>query len=179
LDVVFVELDDIENKRGLALETESLGSPATSVNLLVEQGLVVVGTSPSGRPGLTVVDLASRTFSPIGAGKAFTMDTGPMIPTRLWSVDGSNSTGLCFLNLLARDGQARLSSGEIWLDQNIQNILPLGGKSVDNRRYLVVEHAQAENIGNLTVLDADDPDRANARTAYGFLFTNYLERTQP
>ena len=34
-------------------------------------------------------------------------------------------------------------------------------------------------IGNLTFLDADQPDRATARTAYGFLFSNYLEREQP
>jgi hypothetical protein len=34
-------------------------------------------------------------------------------------------------------------------------------------------------VGYLTVLDADQPDRKGARSAYGFLLTDYLERGKP
>ena len=43
----------------------------------------------------------------------------------------------------------------------------------------MVGHDDPNSIGNLTVLDAENPDRASARTAYGFLFTDYLKREQP
>jgi hypothetical protein len=46
-------------------------------------------------------------------------------------------------------------------------------------RTLVLGHNDPTGCGNLTLLDARTPDRATARTAYGFLFTDYLGRNQP
>ena len=80
-------------------------------------------------------------------------------------------------------GAARLTTGETWLDQDITSIVPLATSSTERKsdltRYLVVGHNDPDGIGNLTILDAENPDRANARTAYGFLLSNYLEREQP
>jgi hypothetical protein len=98
-------------------------------------------------------------------------------PSRVWSLDGSN--GISYLNLVARDGQARLATGEVWLDQSIADVLPLGQASSDKHRYLVVDQNDPNSVGNVTFLDADNPDRTTARTAYGFLLTNYLERGNP
>jgi hypothetical protein len=67
----------------------------------------------------------------------------------------------------------------IWLDQTITSINALASPGSDGRRYLVLEQVDPNAYGNLTFLDADNPDRATARTAYGFLFTDYLGRNQP
>jgi glyoxylase-like metal-dependent hydrolase (beta-lactamase superfamily II) len=55
----------------------------------------------------------------------------------------------------------------------------LAGTGPSTPRYLVISHADPDNAGNITFVNADAPDRATARTAYGFLYTNYLQRAQP
>jgi hypothetical protein len=75
--------------------------------------------------------------------------------------------------------QPRLAKGETWLDQTITGIMPLAVTSSDGTRYVVVSHNDPDRIGNVTVLDAEAPDRAQARTARGFLLSKYLEREQP
>jgi hypothetical protein len=101
-------------------------------------------------------------------------------------VDGG--TGLFYLNLLASSpgsttGQGALTMSETWLDQTITSITPLAESSTqwtDNpTRYLVVGLSDPDNIGNLTLLDADSPERASARTTHGFLLADYLQRSQP
>jgi hypothetical protein len=98
-------------------------------------------------------------------------------PSRLWGA--VSGTQLIYFNLVERSGEDSLAHKAIWLDQTITSIQALDSKSVDGHRYLVVEQRDPDRIGNLTFLDADQPDRAWARTAYGFLFSNYLERGQP
>jgi len=182
--VLFADLEGVAISGGLAIEDDSLGAAVSDVQTFVEQGIVVlVGGKFSGSAAVTVVDLADRSFSAFGTARELTLPTFERrSPSRLWHVD--QSTGLCYLDLIARpqnaslpDGEARLTTGETWLDQPISAIVPLA--QPDAPRYLVVAHADPHALGNLTILDAEKPDRTQARTAYGFLLSNYLEREQP
>ncbi len=181
--VIFADLEQVETQGGLSLADFSLGAAATEVHPLLDQGIVVlVAGRFSGSAALTVVDLATRSFSAFGSSSPLSLPTfETRSPSRLWSVN--SGTDLLHLNLVARAGGARLTTGETWLDQNITSILPLAASSTertsDLTRYLVVGHDDPNGIGNLTILDAENPDRASARTAYGFLFTDYLKREQP
>jgi hypothetical protein len=124
-----------------------------------------------------VVDLVDQSFEQIGSGGWLdhpTIETRS--PSRLWGVDSRSL--LCYLNLVPRAGEP-VGTGETWLDQGIASITPLTEASGDGRRYLVVGHDDPNGLGNVTFLDADKPDRATARTAHGFLLTDYLEREQP
>jgi hypothetical protein len=67
----------------------------------------------------------------------------------------------------------------VWLDQPIDSITALAKPSGDSHRYLVLENSDPNSYGSLTFLDADNPDRAGARSARGFLFTDTLARTAP
>ena len=191
--VIFADLEQVSTTGGLALSDYPLAAAAGEVHPLLDQGIVVlVAGKYSGSAAVTVVDLASRSFSAFGTSSSLAVPTfETRSPSRLWSVD--QGTGLCYLNLSARTNtvtglldEPRLATGETWLDQNIVSISPLAVASSRSLapgtlppRYLVVGHDDPNGIGNLTILDADHPDRANARAAYGFLFTNYLERKQP
>lgn len=178
--VLFANLDTIETTGSLSLAEYPIGAAASGVRALTQQGTVVIELSPSGRAGtaLTVVDLASRSFSSIGsAGDLGLRRYETSGPGRLWTVDAAS--GLCYLNLVARPSEARLATGETWLDQSITDILPLSKPSSDGVRYVIALHNDSDAIGNLTVLDAEKPDREHARTGYGFLLDNYLDRGQP
>jgi hypothetical protein len=145
--------------------------------------VALVAGAYSGRSAITVVDLASRSFSAFDTNSSLGAPTFELRnPSRLWSVD--QGTGLCYLNLAERPDKPRMATSETWLDQTITSIAPLAAVSAalpggTPTRYLVVGHDDPDGIGNLTLLDADHPDRANARAAYGFLLTNYLERKLP
>jgi hypothetical protein len=186
--VIFADLNQVATQGGLALTDYPLGASAKEAHPLANaNGKVVsvalVAGSYSGRSAITVVDLASRSFSafdtsgPLGAPTFETRD-----PSRLWSVD--QGTGLCYLNLAERADEPRMATSETWLDQFIETISPLPAASAapaggTPTRFMIVGHEDPNGIGNLTILDADHPNRANARAAYGFLLTNYLERKLP
>jgi len=186
--VIFADLEEVQTTGGLPLSDYSLAAAASEAHLFLHQGLdqnfvVLVADRFSGSAALTVVDLASRSFSTFDAGSALALPTfETRNPSRLWSAD--SGAGLFHLNLVDRaNGGARLTTGETWLDQDIVAVSPLAVSSTERKsdltRYLVVSHYDQDGIGNLTFLDAENPDRANARTAYGFLLSNYLEREQP
>jgi hypothetical protein len=187
--VVFVDLKQVETTGGLALKDFALGAAAFEVHPLLDQGIVVlIADRLYGSAALTVVDLADRSFSPFGTSSSLALPTFELRrPSRLWSVvDG---TGLSYLNLSDRTDangalvSARLATGAAWLDQNITGISPLAQSSTeltsDRDRYVVVNHDDPSGLGNVTILDAEAPDRAKARTARGFLLSKYLEREQP
>jgi len=177
--VLFADLQQVETTGGLAISDSPLRGAASDVWPLVDQGIavLVLGKSRS-ITAFTVVEFATRKFIDITAGETFSSPTlEARNPSRLWGVD--SGTKLSFVNLVAREGEAALAPSFVWLDQNITSIQALDAKSSDGHRYLVVGQSDPDNIGNLTFLDADKPDRATARTAYGFLFSNYLERGQP
>jgi len=177
--VLFADLEQVATDGGIAISDAPLRAPAGDVWPLVDQGIamLVLGKS-SAVSSFTVVELATRRFADITASNAFgtpTLEARPQ--SRLWGV--ASSTKLSWINLIARDGEATLAPSFVWLDQTITRIQALDSKSVDGHRYLVIGQPDPDGIGNLTFLDADKPDRASARTAYGFLYSNYLERGQP
>ncbi len=177
--VLFADLEQVETEGGLAVTDAPLRAAAGDVWPLVDQGIaVLVLGKPSAISAFTVVELATRRFVDITASSTF---GNPYLearnPSRLWGV--ASGTKLSYFNLVARAGEASLTPTSIWLDQTIASIRALDKPGIDGHRYLAVGQSDPDAIGNLTFLDADSPDRATARTAYGFLFSNYLERAQP
>ncbi len=187
--VLSVDLDAAKAANGLTPDQYAIPGAATLVVPLQSQGIafLMYGRSSSNAV-FSVVNLADKlslfdfnSSSALGAAflenrKLSTGDRG----TRLWSVDSpdggrpSPNSGIHFLDLVPR-GQPSTS---IWLDETIASITPLFNPSSDGIRYLVLE--QTPNAyGNLTFVNADNPDRATARTARGFLFASYLGRTAP
>jgi hypothetical protein len=175
--VLIADLEQVETNSGTAIVDSPLRAPVSDVVPLVDQGLAVLvlgqRTSVS---AFTVVEFGTTPrFVEMTVSTTF---DNPYFetrnPSRLWgSVSG---TKLSYFNLVARSGE---NNSPIWLDQTITGIQALAQPSSDKVRHLVVSHDDPDGIGNLTFLDADKPDRATARTAYGFLLSNYLERGQP
>ena len=182
--VLFADMKDIETRGTLALADHPLTASAASVVPLVEQGIAVLlmSAKSAGTTALTVVDLAGRNFNIVAGNPSTTavIDSGNANrPSTQWSMDANDPRGLYHVSLTAYAGQPPLVISETWLDQTITGILPLSQASSDTHRYIFVEQSDPNGIGNVTVLDADAPDHASARTAYGFLLTDYLERGQP
>ena len=152
---------------------------------LLDQGIaVLVLGKPTAISSFTAVELSTRRIVDITASSTFArpyLEARP--PSRLWGV--TDGTKLTYVNLVARKAGTTFAPSFVWLDQEITSIQaldpPLDANPTNPQkpRYLVVGHNDPDGIGNLTFLDADTPDRSTARTAYGFLFSNYLERGQP
>ena len=181
--VLFADLGDVETIGGLAIKDSPLRAPASDVRPLVDQGIAVLVLGKyTAISAFTVVEFGENPrFVEITASSVF---DNPYFetrnPSRLWGAVAG--TKLSYLNLVARVGEDNLASNAIPLDQQITSIQALNTKSADGIRHLVVDHSNPSDpnqIGNLTFLDADKPDRTTARTAYGFLLSNYLERGQP
>lgn len=176
--VLFAALSSVESSRTLALEDHAIGTAVGDVIPLLEQRMVVLmAGSRSGNTAVTVVDVDAQSFRQIGSGSTLANAiVEKRAPSRLWGV--TSGTLLSYMNLSPRPNEP-VGTGEIWLDQPIVSIDPLVEPSADGHRYLVIGHPDSSGLGNVTFLDADHPDRALARTAYGFLLTDYLEREQP
>jgi hypothetical protein len=167
----FTELEEIETKGSQALTDRPLLSTPTHADLL-EQGFVALTCTGSGT-ALVVVNLADKSSSSIVGNtqlKNVTLDSHA--PSHFWGA--ISGTKLTSVSLTPTGVPA-----EVWLDQAITSIIPLPLPSSDGKRYLIIGHNDPSNIGNITVLDADTPSRESARTAHGFLLSNYLERGQP
>lgn len=177
--VLFADLEQVETTGGLSIKDAPLRAAVGDVRPLVDQGIAVLVLGKYGSiSAFTVVEFSTRRFVDIAASGTFANPYFEMrSPSRLWGVD--SGTGLGYLNLVAHGSEATLVHSLVWLDQTITSIQALDQLSSDGHRYLVVGQSDPNGIGNLTFLDADHPDRATARTAYGFLFSNYLERSQP
>ena len=178
--VLFADLEQVETTGGLSIKDAPLRAAVGDVRPLVDQGIAVLVLGKYGSiSAFTVVEFGiTSKFVDIAASGTFANPYFEMRnPSRLWGVD--SGTGLGYLNLVAHSSEATLVHNLVWLDQTITSIQALDQASSDGHRYLVVGQSDPNGIGNLTFLDADHPDRATARTAYGFLFSNYLERVQP
>jgi hypothetical protein len=176
MTATFAYLDTIETAGSLALADYTMGAAATQVQPVNPQTVVLVYGKMVGSNAFSVLDLTKRSFSTIGSMTQLSNPTFDIVGARLWSVDTATNKGLHYFNLQTTN----LAIGDVYLDQTIASILPLAkASSVGGPRFLVVGQSDPQNIGNITVLDADNPNRATARTAYGFLFSNYLERGQP
>ena len=182
--VLFADLELVETTGGLSLRDYPLSTAASDVWPLVEQGIaVLVAGRYASSTAFTVMELATSSPTDIAADSQLgTPYLETRSPSRLWSA--YQGSGLTYLNLVARAGEADLVTNLVWLDQSITSIVALTQPSTalpgaEPVRYLVVGHGDPRGFGNVTFLDADKPSRDSARTAYGFLLTNYLEREQP
>jgi hypothetical protein len=183
--VLFADLGVVETSGGLEIKDSPLRAAAGDVWPLLDQGIaVLVLGKPTAISSFTAVELSTRRIVDITASSTFArpyLEARP--PSRLWGV--TDGTKLTYVNLVARKAGTTFAPSFVWLDQEITSIQaldpPLDANPTNPQkpRYLVVGHNDPDGIGNLTFLDADTPDRSTARTAYGFLFSNYLERGQP
>jgi hypothetical protein len=184
--VVFADLESVETSGGLSLSPFSIRGSADRVLSLADQGMAILLYRQSyGGAALSVVNLLNRSFfdfnSAAGLGTTWNIELRSTGPSRLWSVDSPDtgtpsSSGIHYMDLAASNSQTHPT---VWLDQAIVSITALAKPSSDNRRYLVLESSDPNTYGNLTFLDADNPERATARSARGFLFADYLGRTAP
>jgi hypothetical protein len=174
--LVFADLKNIESTQGLALESWSIPAPVVDITPL-PGNLALLTQSGYGGATLSIVNLADRTIEPIGSSGALSdVTVEATVQSRLWGTDGGSR--LEYLDIVDH-GQGPLFSAEVLLDQPIASISPLANKSADGKRYVVLEMQDPMKLGYLTVLNADQPDRKGARSAYGFLLTDYFQRGQP
>jgi hypothetical protein len=176
--LVFANLQKVETTKALAIESWSISAPVSQVTPLPGNiALVSAKGTYSGSVSLSIVNLADRTIEPIGSGGTLAdVTVEAAAPSRMWGTDGGNR--LEYLDL-ADHGQGSLFAGEVILDRPITSISPLAAPSGDGKRYLVLEMEYPTKVGYVTVLDANQPNRKGARSVYGFLLTDYLERGQP
>ncbi len=159
--VAFLDLADIENRKGRNLEELKAGGTISSLIPLLDENRVVLmqGT------GVSLLDLAQRTVAPVTASTALSNALFDGKNKRLW-VGPSDQ---------ARIGTLDLTSGatdEVLLDSNITQLVPMFdiGK-------LAAIHTSA--IGYLTLVDAKQPSRDKAASVRGFLIAHVLDRGEP
>jgi hypothetical protein len=171
--VSFLDLEQLEGLRARNLDSRPMGAAAAAAYFFPERGQALILHSPrSGGPGLSVIDLARRTVAPLFAQSpptdvTATQGTRPE-GDKIW-IGSDRSDRLGFVTL------GSLSPGEVRLDAPVTSVLPVPHPT-DGHPRVVAVHPSA--VGSLTVLDADQPERATARAAYGFLLTNLLDRPQ-
>jgi hypothetical protein len=165
----------------IPISTYSVASPgAPNVAILIFNNR----SSGNDTVVMSVVNMDTRSFFDFSSTMALTssyLEVRQATATgRLWSLispdDGTSSpnSGIYYRDVPSSVGSL---TPTVWLDQTITSITPLADAA--GIRYLVLGHLDPTGYGNLTLLDAIVPDRATARTAYGFLFTDYLGRNQP
>ena len=178
--VLFADLEQVETTGGLAVTDYPLSAAANDVHVINKDLVVLMAGKYASSTAFTVMTLSSRSSTDIAAdsqlGSPY-FESVEGYPARMWNA--YQSTGLTYLNLTAGTTGASLVTNLVWLDQGISGIQALAGTGPSTPRYLVISHADPDHAGNITFVNADAPDRATARTAYGFLYTNYLQRAQP
>jgi hypothetical protein len=163
----FLDLDQVEDLRSRNLDTRTMGDAANDLLASTDHGLVIV--QHASRGGLSVIDLAHRTVAPLVTERLGGLTLAAPPANKVW-IATSFSNHLGYLTL------PELSAGDIRLDAPVQAIFPLG-TSKDGKHRVVIDHKQSG--GRITVLDADDPQRATARSVGGFLYTDILQRRVP
>jgi hypothetical protein len=166
--ISFLDLDQLELQGRRNLDSRPMGAPALDALFFPARGLAVVLHRPeASAAGVSVIDLAGRTVAPIFAEAPPTRLAIDPAGATIW-VGAQSGQRLGFINLMS------LAPGEVRLDAPLTAILPLP-RGADGKNRLVVVHG-GDPAGALTVLDADKPDRATARTIQGFLLQDLLER---
>ncbi len=172
-DVVFLDLDGSDEPGRARPDTRSMSAPAQVALVFRDKGMALIQHAANAG-GFSVIDLARRTASPIQSSVQIQrLMLGVTPSSKLWIALGSQNPGatssptLGFLNL------DTLTVGDVRLDAPVGVLLPLGRRS-DGRQMIVVDHGG--NEGFITVLDADKPERASARSVRGFLLQDLLSR---
>jgi hypothetical protein len=138
-----------------------LSSTIAKVLPLLEEGRLLILHAKG--QGVSLIDLAARTVSPIRSSEELTEATFDPNPKRLrlW-VGPSGQSYVSWLDLQTGDTQ------EVLLDAPIGQMVPM--LSVGKIAIL-----HDNDVGHITVIDAVKPERATARSARGFLISGLLD----
>ena len=155
--VSFLGLDDVEERTTRNLDVLQLDLSISRLIPLLDQGVALLIHDTR---GVSLLDLASQTVSPISASEVLTDALFETAAQRLW-VAPENQPWLGFVDV--RTGQ----TGEVLLDEEIMQVVPLFaiGKLVALHR---------SDVGHVTVLPTDDPRRQAARSVEGFWLAEVL-----
>jgi len=159
--VTFADLADIEERGTRNLDTLTLDqSIERLIPMLSETAVLAMHDE-----GVSLIDLASRTVSPISSNVGLSDAMFDQAGRRFW-VAPPNQPWVGMLDL--ETGAPR----ETLLDANIEVAVPLFEEGL-----LAIVHPS--DIGHVTVIDIDRPDRENARSTRGFLLATALDRGEP
>ncbi len=168
--VSFLELTDLDARRGQNVETVQLQRAVQHALPLPERGAVMLDHASNGATGqLSLLDLSRRTVSPIFAEVPLDGATFDSDRQRLWVAPRT----------AARVGYVTLSNfgpGEVRLDEPVDGVIPLPASGSVPGRVVALHAAPG---GSLTVLDAASPRRETARMIRGFLLDAMLDRRAP
>lgn len=156
--VMFLDLDDVEERRTRNLEALALSNTISRVIPLLDEGTVMVLHDTA---AVSVLDLADRAVTPVSAAQSLSDASFDPERKRLW-VAPPNQPWVGYLDLAT--GQ----TGELLLDAQVQSFVPMP----EAGKFAVV-HPSA--LGAVTVLDAAEPDRDTAQTLSGYLVDGFLE----
>jgi hypothetical protein len=159
--VTFVDLADIEERKTRNLDPLSLDQAIRKIIPMLPEQLVLAIHDQS----LSLIDLASRTVSPISSNASLEDALFDEAGGRFWvGPEGDPWVGVLDLETG--------TPGEVLLDAPIHQLVPLFDAGL-----LAVIHRS--DVGHVTVLDLDKPDRNNARSVRGFVLAAALDRGEP
>lgn len=158
--VSFLELGDLENRKGRNLETLQLRSSYSSV-LPLQHGLVLF---VHGGAGLSLLDLRARTVSTIDAREDLEDAIYDRNLQRLWVKPTGERLGFLGIDAAPGAGARTFTSGEVRLDAVVERVVPM---TAGTPKRLIVTHPS--EMGYLTILDAEKPDRRTAIALHGYL----------
>ncbi len=159
--LTFLDLADLEQRGSRNVEVVSLDRPISKlIPLLDEKKVLVIHDAD----GVSLVDLAARTVSPIKANVVLSDAAFDASRHKLW-VGPSGQPYVGVLDLQTGD------TPEVLLDHGVKTLVPMF-----SRGKVVVLHDST--VGELTVLDAAKPSRDTAKTIRGFLVAGLLDRGQ-
>jgi DNA-binding beta-propeller fold protein YncE len=157
--LMFLDLAELETRGTRNLEQVTLSQPIFKlIPMLEERQALVIHQSG----GVSLVDLAGRTVSPIRSNAMLTDALFDPERHKLWvAPNGQNFVGLLDLT----NGNTE----EVLLDAEVQTLIPMF-----KRGRVVVLHESA--VGYATVLSASAPKRETAQSVRGFLIAGSLDR---
>jgi hypothetical protein len=159
--VTFADLADIEERGTRNLDVLTLEQPVRRLIPMLPESLALAIHND----GVSLIDLASRTVSPISSNRqlddALFDDTG----RRFW-VGPADQPWIGMLDLETG------TPSEVLLDADIAQLVPLFDAGL-----MAIIHPN--HVGHVTVLDLDAPDRQNARSVRGFVLAAALDRGEP
>ncbi len=161
--VSFLDLTEIESRRSQNVEALQVGRTINQALPLPDRGVVMFGHPTSSMGSLSLLNLTTRTASPIFSEVALENARFDDDRRALW-VAPPTGQRLGFIEL------QNFRPGEIRLDATVTEVIPVSRGA--ERRVVALHDAED---GWLTVVDGGEPTRATARTMRGFLLTGLLD----
>jgi hypothetical protein len=160
--ITFVLLEGLQERKDRNLEAVTLPGGVESVTELDNNQLLITHT----QTGLSVLDLNTRRVSPISSPVHLTKESVLVDADhgRIWlAAPGQNRVGSFDLS--------GLQPQQTKLDAVVQYARLVQGS---DRHKLVIVHPS--QLGYMTILDADKPERQTAVSLRGYLFDGVLDR---